>query len=93
MAIQSAWLLGEQLALAESLSDGALRIAAERYARDWEANFATRVRASSVFAALTTPRFTAAASVAVLKRIPPILTWGALWSGKGHALRRMETVS
>jgi flavin-dependent dehydrogenase len=93
MAIQSAWLLGERLALAESLSDGALRTAAERYARDWEGNFAARVRASSVFAALTTSRFTAGASVAALKHVPPILTWGALWSGKGHTLRRMETVS
>jgi menaquinone-9 beta-reductase len=93
MAIQSAWLLGDQLGLAESLSDDALRAAAERYARDWRDNFAARVRASSVFAALTTSPFTAAASVAVLKHVPPILTWGALWSGKGHTLRRMETVS
>jgi flavin-dependent dehydrogenase len=93
MAIQSAWLLAEELTAAESLSDGALRSAAERYAQGWESNFAARVRASSVFAALTMSGLTAGASVALLKRVPPILTWGARWSGKSRTLRRMETVS
>ena len=79
MAIQSAWLLDEQLA-----GGG------ERYARAWRQHFSSRVRASSVFAALTMTPPGDAASAAVLRRVPAILTWGARWSGKAHALAAAE---
>jgi hypothetical protein len=48
------------------------------------------VRASSLFAALTTSPRTAAASAAFMKHVPAMLTWGARWSGKAHSLP-MET--
>ena len=71
MAIQSAWLL------AQCWDRGA-----QAYARAWRDTFAGRIRASSVFAALTIPPGRARASLAVLERLPAVLTLGARWSGK-----------
>jgi flavin-dependent dehydrogenase len=73
MAIQSAWLL------ARSWERGAMD-----YKREWHATFASRIRASSVFAALTVARAPSRASVLVLERIPAVLTLGARWSGKAR---------
>jgi flavin-dependent dehydrogenase len=89
MAIQSGWLAGESIAAAGALSDDALRLAALRYAGRWHADFAPRVRASAVFAALTTRGLPAAASIALMRRVPSILTWGAQFAGKDQALRSM----
>jgi flavin-dependent dehydrogenase len=75
MAIQSAWLLarnwGDPLA----------------YERAWHATFASRIRASSIFARLTVPAAASRASIAVLERIPAVLTLGARWSGKARMPR------
>jgi flavin-dependent dehydrogenase len=75
MAIQSAWLLarhwGDPLA----------------YERAWYATFASRIRASSIFARLTVPAAASRASIAVLERIPAVLTLGARWSGKARMPR------
>jgi hypothetical protein len=73
MAIQSAWLL------ARSWDRGAAD-----YERDWHATFASRIRASSVFAALTVPPVRSRASVLLLERMPTVLTLGARWSGKAR---------
>jgi flavin-dependent dehydrogenase len=79
MAVQSAWLLCESLLRSRDR-------AASDYPAQWRRHFATRVRASSVFAALTTSPRTAAASAAFMKHVPAMLTWGARWSGKAHSL-------
>lgn len=73
MAIQSGWLL------AQCWDRGA-----QAYARAWHDTFAGRIRASSVFAALTIPPGRSRASVAVLERLPAVLTLGARWSGKAR---------
>ena len=73
MAIQSAWLL------ARSWERGAAD-----YERAWHATFASRIRASCVFAALTVPPARSRASVALLERVPAVLTLGARWSGKAR---------
>ncbi len=90
MAIQSGWLLGEALAAQASLDEAALQDAATAYKRDWRRHFAARVRASSVFAAVTMSPVSAAASAALMGAVPAVLTWGAWWSGKAHALDRLE---
>ena len=87
MAIQSGWVLARCLAQAGGLSQAAVREAGERYAQAWRENFFKRVRASSVFATLTTSPATAAVSVAAMRGVPGILTWGARWSGKARAPR------
>jgi flavin-dependent dehydrogenase len=90
MAIQSAWLLGTQLASMPDLSDESLAVARGCYEKSWRRNFAPRLRASSIYARLTLSRATAPASVAVLRGIPASLTWGARWSGKAATLRPIE---
>ncbi len=87
MAIQSAWLLAAEVAAADSLSDAALETLGARYERRWRQNFATRVRASSLFATFTMSPFTAGASIAALRLAPAVLTWGAWWSGKAQSPR------
>jgi len=72
MAIQSGWLL------ARHWEDP------EAYVRAWRETFAARIRASSLFAALTVPPLPSRASIAVLQRSPAVLTWGARWSGKAR---------
>jgi hypothetical protein len=58
----------------------------EAYARAWHDTFAGRIRASSVFAALTVPPGRSRASVAVLERLPAVLTLGAALEREGaHA--------
>jgi len=56
----------------------------DAYARAWRETFAARIRASSLFAALTVPPLPSRASIAVLQRSPAVLTWGARWSGKAR---------
>jgi hypothetical protein len=55
---------------------------AEHYAAEWKRHFATRIRAASVFAHLAMQGTTRAASLAVIRRAPTILSWGARLSGK-----------
>ena len=86
MAIQSAWLLGEHLACAGALTQSSLATTRANYAASWRRHFATRVHASAIFAAVTMAPGGASASAALLARVPSLLTWGAWWSGKSHAL-------
>jgi flavin-dependent dehydrogenase len=90
MAIQASWLLAEALAAEGSLGDAAVQAAGRRYEREWQRHFAPRIRASQVFAALTTAPATSAASIAALAAMPRILTLGAAWSGKARALRAAQ---
>ncbi|HUP29700.1 MAG TPA: FAD-dependent monooxygenase [Usitatibacter sp.] len=84
MAVQSASLLCGCVAEAGELTDAALRDAGERYARSWRHHFATRVRASQAFAALTVPKHACRVSVALLALVPAALTLGARFSGKAR---------
>lgn len=86
MAIQSGWLLGNTLSSVADLS-----VAARDYEAAWRDNFAARVRASSLFAVLTTTPVASGASVAALHGLPSILTWGARWSGKARVPRPMKS--
>jgi flavin-dependent dehydrogenase len=89
MAIQSAWLLcGSLIARRDALlGGGAMAEVGREYSRNWRRHFATRLHAAAIFAQLTTGPATARASVAVLERVPSLLTWGARWSGKAQGLR------
>jgi menaquinone-9 beta-reductase len=76
MAIQSAWLLVRSWGRDPRAYESA-----------WHATFASRIRASSIFATLTVPAVPSRASIAVLERIPAVLTLGARWSGKARMPR------
>jgi menaquinone-9 beta-reductase len=64
--------------------------AGRRYEHEWRRHLAARIRASQVFAALTTAPATSAACIAALAAMPGILTLGAAWSGKARAVREMR---
>jgi menaquinone-9 beta-reductase len=95
MAIQSAWLLCEQLiarkdaALATDARAAreAHRAIGRDYALSWRKNFATRIYAAALFAHLAMRPAGARLAVALLKCAPAILTQGAQWSGKVQPLR------
>jgi flavin-dependent dehydrogenase len=97
MAIQSAWLLCEQLA---ARKDAALAADASEvlaaigsvYERSWRRNFVTRIHAAALFAHLAMRPATAKRVVALSKRAPTILTLGARWSGKAQSLRSLPSV-
>ncbi|HEY4999307.1 MAG TPA: hypothetical protein VII36_09195, partial [Usitatibacter sp.] len=88
MAIQSAWILASILARRPhgALSRQEIDAAGREYAARWRAQLATRVRAASLFAALTARPSGARASAAAVATLPRLLTWGAQWSGKARAL-------
>ena len=86
MAIQSSWLLCEVLAVDKDFSERALAERAREYQARWLRHLAMRVRAAALFAAFTARPAGAALSVEILGRIPALLTLGARWSGKAHAL-------
>jgi len=86
MAIQSSWLLCEGLAARKDFSPRALEARGREYEARWRRHLAMRVRAAALFAAVTTRPAGAALSAGVLKRLPVLLTAGARWSGKAHAL-------
>ncbi len=75
MAIQSSWLLAQCL-----LTDG--RAAGANYARAWKGQFAVRLHAAALFAALAMNDHGRAAGAQLLRACPAILTWGAALSGK-----------
>jgi len=97
MAIQSAWLLCERLvankdaALATDAPE-ALGTIGRDYERSWRKNFATRIHAAAFFAQLAMRPATAKLAVALLQRVPPVLTLGAQWSGKAQPLRSLSNV-
>jgi menaquinone-9 beta-reductase len=75
MAIQSSVLLAEAL-MAGREAD---------YPAAWKRNFAGRVRAAALFAKAT--MIAAPAAVALVRRMPSVLTLGAAWSGKATPLQ------
>ncbi|MEO8753577.1 MAG: FAD-dependent oxidoreductase [Casimicrobiaceae bacterium] len=91
MAIQSAWLLCEQLvarrgaALAAD-ADASLAAIGSEYERRWRSQFGTRIRAAALFAHLGMRPATAKLIVALSQRTPAILSYGARWSGKTRSL-------
>jgi menaquinone-9 beta-reductase len=95
MAIQSAWLLCEQLIARKDAALAADARAAREahraigrdYALSWRKNFATRIYAAALFAHLAMRPTGARLAATLLKCAPSILTQGAQWSGKVQPLR------
>ena len=85
MAIQSAFLLCERLLERGAESTHAI---AREYETQWRGNFAARVHAAALFARVLMNPLAGRAAVAILERLPAILTAGARWSGKDRGLQR-----
>jgi len=88
MAIQSAWLLCEQLAHSRDVlrrgsnAQECQREVQERYAVQWRARFRPRMRLAALFAHAAMRPSVTASVLPLLRRAPEILTHSALWSGK-----------
>ena len=98
MAIQSAWLLCEQLLLPGRKRSGEsqtawLRGAGERYAAEWQRQFAPRLRLAAVFAHLAMRPALASPLLALLSRWPALLTQAARWGGKARCAPDAATIA
>ena len=87
MAIQSAWLLCEQLLPPDRQRGGKSQAAwqrgvGERYAAEWRRQFAPRLRLAAAFAHLVMRPALAWPLLALLSRWPSLLTQAARWGGK-----------
>ena len=88
MAIQSAWVLSDQLIAATSRADPRqLNEIARRYEAAFRANFILRMRAAALVAGLAMrPRLSDAAA-GLLDALPGLLAFGARCAGKARGLR------
>jgi menaquinone-9 beta-reductase len=93
MAIQSAWLLCEQLIARKdtrrhtAFSNHALQSIRHEYAAAWRRNFSRRLHTAAWLAHLFMRPTCTRMAVGMLERVPQLLTWGARWSGKADRLR------
>ena len=88
MALQSAWLACQAVRpLRGRTRDGAgLAAAAVQYQGLWNNAFATRIRASALFAQLAVRPGAARALLPLLRACPALLTMAARWSGKSRQI-------
>jgi flavin-dependent dehydrogenase len=91
MAMQSAWLLVEQLCddrqpnFRAALSEQAVHDRVGRaYAAQWRTAFAPRIRAASLVAYSASRPRVMSAMLPLIRTYPGLLTWGATLSGKVH---------
>ncbi|HYC45396.1 MAG TPA: NAD(P)/FAD-dependent oxidoreductase [Burkholderiales bacterium] len=89
MAIQSAFLLCARLtAVPRTATTACWNAAARGYEAAYRAQFAPRIHAASVFAAISTRPRIAATAAGMLEAAPALLAFGARCAGKSAALRR-----
>ncbi len=98
MAMQSAWLLCDQLLRPEPPRGGPSQAAwqrgvAERYAAEWRVQFAPRLRLAAAFAHLAMRPALAAPLLPLLGRWPSLLTQAARWGGKARCAPGPATVA
>jgi menaquinone-9 beta-reductase len=88
MALQSAWLLCEQLVLCQDVllrgvgGQKRQREIQQRYAAQWRTHFMLRMRIAAWFAQAAMRPTVTARLFPVLRRAPVLLTHSARWSGK-----------
>jgi flavin-dependent dehydrogenase len=86
MALQSGWMLAQQLAESENWGPAERAAAGKRYSAAWRKQFSTRIRMASLLARLAIFPATAAAMRTFVRLFPASLTAGAAVSGKTRAL-------
>ncbi|HEV2613848.1 MAG TPA: NAD(P)/FAD-dependent oxidoreductase [Gammaproteobacteria bacterium] len=85
MAMQSAWLLSQNL-----LTHQNKILAAKNYTQQWHANFAKRIYAASLFAQFAMRPSAVALLLPILKKFPGLLTFGAKLSGKTTSIESIS---
>jgi menaquinone-9 beta-reductase len=86
MAMQSAWLLADVLShQREAIRGDAARDAlGAAYARRWRRSFALRIRSAAAVAQWAMRPTAVSALLPLIRKCPPLLTWGARLSGKAR---------
>ena len=84
MAVQSAWLLAGRLVRwhRECGGQAMLDVVAEQYKYAWHRLFAPRLYVSSLLAQWAMRPVAVAGAMPFIRRLPQLLYWGALLSGK-----------
>jgi flavin-dependent dehydrogenase len=99
MAIQSAWLLCEELLSSRDVLRSGVnakqrqREIQERYAAQWRAHFRPRMRIAALFAQAAMRPSVTERVLPLLRRAPGILTHSARWSGKIRPLSNPATIA
>lgn len=86
MALQSGWMLAQQLSRSTSWGPPERAATARRYSVAWQKQFSTRIRVASLLARLAIFPTTAAAMMAFVRVFPASLSVGAALSGKTRTL-------
>jgi flavin-dependent dehydrogenase len=93
MAMQSAWLLAEQLTadggrarLHRARDEAGLDRAGRDYGSQWRHAFAGRIRAAAAVAHWAMCPMAVRAALPLVRRRPSLLTWGARRCGKARVL-------
>ena len=94
MAIQSAYLLCEQLVAGQdsSPSKDLLRSMRHEYEAAWRRNFSRRLHVAALFAHLFMRPVSARAVTLALQCVPQLLTLGTRWSGKIQPLQSARSL-
>jgi hypothetical protein len=88
MAIQSAWLLTDELIRAGPDADNAVSNGiGRRYEAQFQTNFASRMRWASLVATLAMRPQLSAPAMMAFERMPGLLDFGARWAGKTRVVR------
>jgi len=90
MAMQSGWLLADQLLRATGKAQADRARVAASYSAAWWRLFATRIHAASAFAQIAIQPTSARAMTAVIRLLPATLTLGAALSGKTRAVPGLD---
>jgi flavin-dependent dehydrogenase len=86
MAMQSGWLLADELGRVDASRPAERALAAERYSSVWHRLFAPRIHAAAAFAQIAVQPASARVMIAVIRLFPRVLTLGAALSGKTRAV-------
>ena len=86
MALQSGWMLAQQLAVSRSWGPEERAAAGKRYSTAWSKQFSARIRMASLLARLSILPMGAAVMRTFVRALPASLSIGATLSGKTKAL-------
>ena len=90
MAIQSGWLLADELLRGDARSQSGRVLVGRRYASAWRSQFSTRIHVAKVLAEVAVRPQTSRLASMLVKAVPATLTVGASLSGKTRSLQTLN---
>jgi len=90
MAIQSGWLLADELSRVDIRTPSGRALAGKRYASAWRSQFATRIHVATALAEIAIHPRAASLATSLVKILPATLTIGATLSGKTRTIQALQ---